>query len=51
MQVVDDGGDALDALGEADRHLRVHAGVELAGQRDHTARDLDLYGGGIGEQA
>jgi hypothetical protein len=50
VQVVDDGGDALDALGEADRHLRVHAGVELAGQRDHTARDLDLYGGGIGQQ-
>jgi hypothetical protein len=40
-QVVDDGDHAFDPLDEAHRHLGVQAGVELTGERDHSAVDLD----------
>ena len=49
-QVVDDGDHAFDPLDEAHRHLGVQAGVELAGERDHAAVDLDQYAGRVGQE-
>ena len=49
-QVVDDGDHAFDPLDEAHRHLGVQARVELAGDRDHAAVDLEKDTGGVGAE-